>query len=64
MFIDIDTNSSSPIDSQTGIGALLGIGAKYHFNNGFGFFVNPYTKSHAIIPFSFGKYPQRLIETG
>ena len=64
VMIDIDASTSSPIDSQTGLGGMLGIAAKYNFKFGMSVFVNPYTKSHALIPFSSGKYPQRLMETG
>ena len=64
VLMDIETNSFSPIDSQTGIGALLGIGALYEFDNGIGLFINPYSKAHSLLPFSSGKYHQRLIESG
>lgn len=64
MLIGIHASSSSPIDSQTGVGAILGIGAQYEFNNGIGLFVNPYSKAHALIPFSAEKYHQRLMEAG
>lgn len=62
LLIGIDASSSSPIDR--GLGAILGIGAQYEFNNGFGVFINPYSKAHALILFSSEKYPLRMIETG
>ena len=57
-----DADSSSPIAS--GLGAIVGIGAQYEFNNGFGLYINPYSKAHAILSFSFDKYPLRMLETG
>ena len=57
-----DAGSDSPIAS--GLGAILGVGAQYEFDNGLGFFVNPYAKGHALISFSSEKYPLRLIEAG
>ena len=47
------------IDSQTGIGAILGIGAKYNLSNELGVFVNGYYKLHALVPFSEKKDDQR-----
>ncbi|MFA5657463.1 MAG: outer membrane beta-barrel protein, partial [Dysgonamonadaceae bacterium] len=64
MLLDFETSSSSNIDTQSGIGAILGIGAQYEFNNGFGLFINPYAKAHTLIPFSSEKYHQRLMEAG
>ena len=62
MFLGFDANLSSPI--EPGIGALLGIGAQYELKNGIGFFVNPYSKGHALIPFSPESYPLRMLEWG
>jgi hypothetical protein len=64
LLIDIDSSISSPIDTQTGIGAILGIGVKYDFKFGGTLFVNPYSKCHSLLPFSPGKYHQRLLESG
>jgi hypothetical protein len=64
MLVDIDATSSSPVDSQNGIGAIGGFGIKYDFNSGFSVFANPYLKMHAMIPFSSETYPQRLMESG
>jgi len=64
LFVDIDISTSSPVDNQTGIGALLGISVKYDFKNGISVFGNPYTKLHSLIPFSDTKYHQRILETG
>jgi len=64
IFIDADAGTSHPIDSQTGIGALLGVGMKYDFANGLSAFVNPYSKMHALLSFSSNQYPQKVIESG
>ncbi|WP_321282265.1 hypothetical protein [Marinifilum fragile] len=62
--IDIDTEDSSIIDSQSGIGGIVGLGAKYDFVCGASLFVNPYLKSHALIPFSNEKYHEHLMVSG
>ena len=62
--LDFDISNSSPVDSQTGIGGLLGIAAQYDFDFGLEVFINPYLKAHSLIPFSSENYPQRLMETG
>jgi hypothetical protein len=66
LMMDFDIGKSSPIDRQTGVGTLLGIGAKYNLNNGFGAFVNGYYKFHSLIPFSANSddYRWRLNEGG
>ncbi|MEN8119198.1 MAG: hypothetical protein ABFS35_02580 [Bacteroidota bacterium] len=61
---DIDISNSSPVDSQTGIGAIAGLGINYDFNFGVSLFANPYLKANALLPFSFENYPQRLMESG
>lgn len=64
--LDLDLSNSTPIDNQTGIGAIFGIGARYHLVNGWGAFVNGYYKFHSLIPFSAGRddYRWRLLEGG
>lgn len=64
--LDLDTASSSPIDSQTGFGILYGIGATYSLSNGIGAFVNGYYKSHALAPLEAdsNSYRWRLNEVG
>lgn len=62
LLLGIDASTSSPINS--GLGAIVGIGAQYEFSNKLGVFINPYAKAHALIPFSSEKYPLRLLETG
>lgn len=64
LLLDIDAGTSSPIDSQTGIGSVLGLGIKYDFNSGLSFFANPYLKMHSLVPFSSGNNHQRLMESG
>ncbi len=64
LLIDIDASKESAIDSQTGFGGLLGIGANYDFKCGASIFVNPYIKSHALLPFSAEDNHQRLWESG
>jgi len=64
LIVDIDASTNSPIDNQTGIGAIFGISVKYDFKNGISTFVNPYTKIHSLIPFSDPEYHQRIWENG
>lgn len=64
LFLDIDASLNSPIDSQTGLGALGGIAFNYHFKNGVSAFVNPYIKIHSLVPTSDIQYHQRVWENG
>ncbi|MDV7392810.1 hypothetical protein RZS08_15685, partial [Arthrospira platensis SPKY1] len=64
LFVGIDGTAISPVDSQTGIGALAGMAVKYDFDNGLSVFVNPYAKMHVLIPIQPEKYHQRLLENG
>lgn len=66
LLLDLETGNSSPIDNQTGIGTLLGVGARYTLNNGLGAFINGYSKFHSLIPLSAERddYRWRLIEAG
>ena len=64
LIVDIDASTNSPIDNQTGIGAVFGISAKYNFKNGVSAFFNPYTKIHSLIPLSDTEYHQRIWEKG
>ena len=62
--INLDNNNNN-MDSQTGIGAMIGLGAKYDFNQiPIGIYLNPYYKHHAVLPFSFEKYHLRSDEAG
>ncbi|TXE06611.1 porin family protein [Gelidibacter salicanalis] len=60
--LDFQTTENS-IDSQSGIGYSLGLGAKYNFNN-ISIFLNPNFKRHAVIPFEKENYHQKLTEFG
>ena len=60
---DISDNNS-PVDSQTGIGAVGGIATKYDFKFGLSLFVNPYFKAHALIPFTDNNHQQHMMESG
>jgi len=64
VLLDLDTSNSSPIDSQTGLGAILGVGLNYDFKFGGTFFANPYLKCHSLVPFSPERYHQRLFDSG
>ena len=64
LLLDIDAGTSRPIDSQTGIGSVMGLGIKYDFKSGFTAFVNPYYKLHSLVPFSSGDNHQRIMESG
>lgn len=63
--VDVSADKSNTMDSQSGIGVVIGVGAKYDFRNApVGIFVNPYYKHHTILPFSMGKYHLRTDEAG
>jgi len=59
-----DPGISNPVDSQTGIGSIVGLGIKYEFNSGYSVFVNPYFKGYSLLPFSGGENHQKLWENG
>jgi len=58
--LDIYLNSYT----QMGLGVTLGFGAKYDFKFGGTLFVNPNIKYHSLLPFSYDKNPERLLDTG
>ncbi len=64
LLFDIDASRSGPIDRQTGIGSVFGLGVKYDFKCGATVFANPYCKVHSLVPFSSDDYHQRLMESG
>ncbi len=64
ILLDIDNTLNSKIDSQTGIGTMLGLAIKYDFNFGVSVYVNPYFKIHSLLPFADGHYHQRVFENG
>ena len=61
---DVDLSKTKVVDSQTGIGTVLGLGVQFNLGNRVSVFVNPYFKAHGLIPFSKDNYPQRLMESG
>lgn len=64
LFLGFQTGKSTGISQQNGIGGNLGAGLKYDFENGISVFGNPYLKIHSLLPFSPGRYHQRLLENG
>jgi hypothetical protein len=61
--LGFDIAGNNSIDNQTGIGSVLGIGAKYDFRSGLSVYVNPYSKVYPLLPFTLDKY-QRTLENG
>ncbi len=63
--IDFELNREeyASTDNQSGIGFGIGIGGKYDFND-LTVFINPFYRSHAIIPFEKENYNQLLNEIG
>lgn len=65
LLIGINTKTENHLDDQSGIGSLVGIGAKYDMKNiPVGLFINPYYKIHNLLPFSMGRYNRRTDENG
>ena len=66
VLLEWQKKASGPIDNQSGLGAIGGIGAKYKLNNGLGAFINNYYKFHALVPFSAERddHRWRIIEGG
>jgi len=64
LFLDIDAGTSEQLNSQTGIGAMMGLGIRYDSDYRISVFVNPYFKAHSLIPFSTNDHHQRLMESG
>lgn len=62
--LDVDLSKSKVVDSQTGIGTVLGLGVQFSLGNRVSVFANPYFKVHGLIPFAKENYPQRLMESG
>lgn len=62
LLLDIDVSSNSIINSQSGLGSLLGLGLKYDFKNGISVFVNPYSKIH-LFPLTFERNQQHFLES-
>lgn len=65
LFLDFDVSKEKQLDNQTGIGGILGAGAKYDFKNTpIGLFINPYLKHRPLIPFTSEKHHLRTMEIG
>ena len=65
LLLDFDISEDKRLDNQTGIGAILGVGAQYNFKKTpIGLFVNPYLKHRPIIPFTKERHHLRTMEKG
>ncbi|RLD42823.1 MAG: hypothetical protein DRI86_10990 [Bacteroidetes bacterium] len=63
-FLDFDSSLGYELENQQGIGAYIGLGAKYDFNFGLSLFLTPYYKAHSLIPFKTQGSQGHLMETG
>jgi len=61
---EFDASKSKPLNSQNGLGEILGVGGQYQFNHFVGVFVNPYVKFHSNISFASQSYYRKIVETG
>ncbi len=57
--LDFQTNKPKYLTSQSGIGAVLGVGGKYDYKD-FTFFINPELKFHRLIGFKKQEAPEFL----
>jgi hypothetical protein len=64
LFADIDVSDDSPVDNQSGLGTVFGMGLKYDFDFGVSVFANPYTKVHSLISLADRDSHQRIWENG
>jgi len=62
LLLDVDVSENSIINSQSGLGSILGLGLKYDFKNGISVFVNPYSKIH-LFPLTFERNQQHFLES-
>ena len=62
LLLDVDVSSNSIVNSQSGLGSVLGLGVKYDFKNGISVFVNPYSKIH-LFPLTFERDQQHFMES-
>lgn len=62
--LDFDTDINSNLNSQTGIGVVLGAAIKYDFKSGVSFFVNPYSKIRSVVPFASNHFRESIVESG
>ncbi|HYK75938.1 MAG TPA: hypothetical protein VEV16_03105 [Daejeonella sp.] len=65
LLLDFDITKDKYLNNQTGIGAILGVGAKYDFKKiPIGLFVNPHLKYRPLTPFTKERYHLRTAESG
>ena len=66
LLLGFDITQDRHLDNQTGVGAMLGVGARYDFNSlPIGLFLNPYLKYRPLIPFAeIGNFRWRTTESG
>lgn len=65
LLLDFDVTKEKQLDNQTGMGTILGAGAKYDFKSTpIGLFINPFLKYRPLIPFTSKKYHLRTREIG
>ena len=64
VLLDVDTGLSDPVDNQSGMGVMLGVGLGYVFHSGLSLYFNPYLKAHSLLPFVPDGYQHHLMETG
>lgn len=62
--LGFDTNATSMVKSQSGVGVFLSAGAQYPFKNGISIFANPFLKLHSALPFGEWKNHQRIFDAG
>lgn len=48
----------------SGIGSYFGVGARVETLAGFGMYINPYVRTHALLPFNFNINSDRLVDLG
>lgn len=65
LLLGIDTRMDNSLDSQTGLGAMIGFGARYDFKNiPIGLFANSYYKRHKMGETALNKNHARTSENG
>lgn len=65
LLIDINSSNNSNMDSQSGLGAVIGVGAQYNFGGSpIAVFVNPFYRHHAVLSFNTDGYQLRTDEAG
>lgn len=64
LLVDFDITLDELVDSQSGIGSMLGLGFGYDFKSGISLYANPYVQAHTLVPFMHERYYERLLEQG